>query len=180
MPTLTRRHVIGTFAAAGAAALCPAALMAQAVEWKGEVTSDSVSVGADQMLEIGEGAVTVDISALMPGEVAVLTRPTTDPNYLNTGGAQNIALHRRTADQMAAADGAEYYVFNMVCPHRGFAISMTTDPARPFACNKQGGRHGSVFDAAGLGVGGASKDEMLTSPAHSLAADGDTVTLTLM
>jgi len=179
MPILTRRHVIGTFAAAGAAALCPAALMAQAVAWKGDVVSDSMPVGADQMLEIGEGPVSVDITALMPGEVAVMTRPSTDPNYINTAATQNIALHRRTADQMAATDGAEYYVFNMVCPHRGFAISMTTDPARPFACNKQGGRHGSVFDAAGLGVAGASLDKSLSAPAHEVAVDGDVVSLTL-
>lgn len=179
MPTLTRRHVIGSFAAAGAVAACPAALMAQAVEWKGAISSESMPVGEDQLLDIGEGAVTVDIAAIMPGEVAVMKRATSDANYLNTGGMQYIALHRRTADQMAAAGGEEYYVFNMVCPHRGFAISLTTDPMRPFACNKQGGRHGSVFDAAGNGVAGASVGEALMSPAHSIAANGDAVTLTL-
>ncbi len=178
MPTLTRRHVLGSFAAAGAVALCPATAFAS-VEWKSPQVGDTMPVGEDQLLEIGEGPVSVDITALMPGEVAVLRRPSADAAYLNTGGLQNIALHRRTDAQMADAGGDEYYVFNMVCPHRGFAISLTTDPARPFACNKQGGRHGSVFNAAGMGIEGASQGDPLTQPAHSVTAAGDTVTLTL-
>ncbi|MEO0359452.1 MAG: hypothetical protein AAF386_14440, partial [Pseudomonadota bacterium] len=173
------RHVLGSFAAAGAAALCPAAAFA-AVDWKAPQVGDSMPVGEDQLLDIAEGATSVDISALMPGEVAVMKRPNADAAYLNTGGVQHIALHRRTPAQMTdAGDGAEYYVFNMVCPHRGFAISLTTDPARPFACNKQGGRHGSVFNAAGMGIEGASLGDPLTVPGHQIAVSGDTVTLTL-
>ena len=187
MHKISRRHVIATLSSS-TVLLCPAILNAQtvSVEWSGIPTDKPI--GQNQLLEVGAGPATVEISALAPGEVAVIARPSDDPNFSSTGMTQYVAVHRRTAEQMAFGaandrDGTvqdpNYFVANLVCTHRGKAIGLTGDPAAPFACTDRGSRHSSVYDASGFGVSGASEGEAMSIPDYSLAVAGDTVTLSL-
>ncbi len=187
MHRFSRRHVITTISST-AVMLCPAILNARTVEvdWGGIPTTEPI--GQNQTLTVGAGPATVEISALQPGEVAVIARPTDDANYSSTGMTQFIAVHRRTPEQIAFGEANDpagsvqnpaYFVVNLLCTHRGKAIGLTGDPAAPFACTDRGSRHSSVYDASGLGVSGASEDERLSTPEHTLAVDGETVVLTL-
>lgn len=184
MQTLTRRHVIVTLTSSSVL-LCPALLNAQVVdfEWD-EDPDDSMPVGQDQTIEVAAGPAEVEISALMPGDVAVIARPTEDEDYANTGMVQYIAVMHRTDAQMAQGDSPaagvdpRYLVANLVCPHRGNAIGMTGIPDMPFACTKTGSRHEGRFNAAGMGVAGATEGDPMTVPDYEIEV-GDSVVLRL-
>lgn len=184
MKTLTRRNVMMTLTSS-AVLLCPAILNAQVVEFQWDTDpDDSKPVGEDQLINLAEGETTVEISALMPGEVAVIARPTTNDNFSNTGMIQYIAVMHRTVAQMAQGDSpaagqdARYLVANLICPHRGNAIGMTGIEQMPFACTKTGSRHDARFNAAGMGVAGGADGDPMSVPDYTLAV-GDTVVLTL-
>ncbi len=177
MHKISRRHVITTLTSTSVL-LCPALLNAQTVDidWDGVPTDKPL--GEDQLIALAAGPAEVDISALQPGEVAVVARPTEDEAYASTGNMQYVAVMRRTDDQMAFGqtndrDGTvqdpAYFVVNLLCSHRGKAIGLTGDPGVPFACTDRRGRHGSNYDAAGFGVAGASEGEYLSIPDYTLA-----------
>ncbi len=102
MHRLTRRHVIHVIATVGASStgvFCPALLNAQPVtlvDWDGIPTDRPI--GEDRLIEVEAGPVEIDISELEPGEVAVITRPTDDPAYSETGMIQYVAVHHRTEE----------------------------------------------------------------------------------
>lgn len=188
MYKMTRRNVIATLSGS-TVLLCPALLNAQTdldAAWSG--IPDDTPIGQDRLITLGEGAAEVDVSDLQPGEVAVIARPSADDTFSRTGMMQYVAVHRRTADQIAFGaandrDGTvqnpEYFVVNLVCTHRGKAIGITGDPAAPFACTDRGSRHSSVYDASGFGVSGASEGEHLSIPDYTLSADGGQVVVSL-
>ena len=178
MQKLTRRHVIATITTSSVM-LCPAILNAQTsfdLDWDGIATD--MPTGQDQMITVPAGPAQVDVTDLQPGEVAVIARPSDDEKYSSTGMTQYVAVHRRTDAQIAATDGAAYFVANLVCTHRGKAIGLTGNADAPFACTDRRSRHGSVYDGTGLGVSGASEGEFMSIPEHTLTT-GDQVTLTL-
>ena len=187
MQKLSRRHVVASLGGTGLTLMCPAFLNAAVnVDWDGIPTD--TPVGQAQTLDLPAGPGSVEISALAPGEVAVIARPTDDPEYSRTGQIQYIAVHHRTDEQVAFGEANDrtgtvsdprYFVVNLVCTHRGKAIGLTGDPSAPFACTDRGGRHSSDYDASGFGVAGASEGEYLSIPGHSLDVSGGTVTLTL-
>jgi len=188
MYKMTRRHVITTISTS-AVLLCPAILSAQTnLDDAWADIPDDKPIGEDNLISVTEGPAEVDVSALRPGEVTVIARPTADAKFSATGMMQYIAVHRRTADQIAFGaandrDGTvqnpEYFVVNLLCTHRGKAIGLTGNPDAPFACTDRGSRHSSVYDATGFGVSGASEGEYLSIPAHTISADGGQVVVTL-
>lgn len=186
MKTLTRRHVIASFSSS-AVMLCPALLNAQIADLGWEDIPTTQPVGESILVEVGAGPAELDVSVLEPGEVAVIARPSDDEVYTSTGMTQYIGILRRTAAQMEASaqsdpDGVqdpEYFVVNLVCPHRGKAVGITGNEAVPFACTDRSGRHSSDFNASGQGVAGASDEsDQLPVPAHSVTrTDGVIVTI---
>ena len=176
MHKLSRRHVIATLSASSVL-LCPALLNAQVThDWGGDVP-ENVPLGQDQLLMLGAGPASVEVTALAPGQVAVLGRPTTDPEYSGTDMIQYVAVMRRTDAQVAfgapndrtgTVQDPRYYVANLVCPHRGKALGITGNPDAPFACTDQGRRHGSIFDATGFGIAGASDTEYMSIPSYAM------------
>ncbi|MEL6574118.1 MAG: hypothetical protein AAFQ64_20935 [Pseudomonadota bacterium] len=188
MIVLTRRHVIASLTGT-AVTLCPALLNAQSIpepEW-GDVPYDT-PVGEMTLTMLDAGPAEIDASTLQPGEVAVVGRPTTDDNYSSTGMVQYVAIMRRTEAQIAFGaendrDGTvqdpNYFVVNLLCTHRGKAIGITGNPDAPFACTDRRGRHGSIYNAVGFGVAGASEDEYLSIPDYALTVDGDQVVVAL-
>ncbi|MGR3466257.1 MAG: hypothetical protein ACU0CI_00135 [Shimia sp.] len=188
MKTLTRRHVIAQIGGAGLV-LCPAVLNAQtiALSWP-DGTDDETPVGQARTVEISGAGETVDVSDLMPGEVAVLSMPSDDPTWSGTNGIRYVAVHRRTEGQIASAEAnardgdtqnPAWFVAELVCPHRGAAIGITDDPDVPFACTRRSSRHGGNFDASGLGIAGGAEGDYMSVPGYDLTIDGDTVTVTL-
>ncbi|MDP5083817.1 MAG: hypothetical protein NWQ23_00250 [Yoonia sp.] len=188
MHKMTRRNVIATISSS-AVLLCPALLNAQTnidEAWAG--IPDDRPIGEDRLITLEAGPAQVDVTALQPGEVIVIARPTDDAAFSATGMTQYIAVHRRTADQIAfgaandrtgAVQNGEYFVVNLVCSHRGKAIGLTGNPAAPFACTDRGSRHSSVFDASGFGVSGASEGEYLSIPAYTLQSSSGQVIVEL-
>ena len=188
MQKLSRRHVLATLTSS-TVMLCPALLNAQGtidMDWADVPTA--APIGQDKLMELPAGPVEVDISDLAPGEVAVIARPNSADTYSATGSVQYIGVHRRTDDQIAfgAANDREgtvkdprFFVADLVCPHRGKAIGFTGDPAVPFACTDRGRRHGSNFDASGLGVGGASDGDPMVIPAYEIIDSGGIIVLSL-
>lgn len=184
MQHLTRRHVIASLTSS-TVLLCPAILNAQVVdfEWQGS-PDESKPIGQDQTINLPAGAGEVDISALQPGEVAVIARPSDDSKHADTNMTQYIAVLHRTVAQMAqgdspaAAQDSRYLVADLVCPHRGNAIGMTGIPEMPFACTKVGSRHNGRFNAAGMGVAGATEGDPMSVPDYTIVV-GDTVVLSL-
>ena len=179
MHTLSRRHVIATLTAS-AAVLCPAVLNAQSsaeLGWGPDAPTDA-PIGQSATFEVPEGPATIDVSALAPGEVAVISRPSTDDIWSRTNQIQYVGvLHRTDAQLESASDDARYMVVNLVCPHRGFAVGVSNDPATPFVCTKRGDRHASNFDIDGFGVSGGSKGDALWVPDHSMDAESGVLTL---
>lgn len=182
MKTLSRRQVIATLSAT-TVTLCPAVVNAAIYGWP-DGFSDEEPHGQSSLVNVSAGEV-VDITALAPGELAVLARPNVAGEFSSTGGTQFVGVLHRTPEQIAAASGgaatqdARYLVVNLVCPHRGAALGLSDDPARPFACTRTSSRHGSLFDTAGKGVAGASDDsDVLSVPGYTLSV-GDTVTIAL-
>lgn len=188
MHKMTRRHVMTTISST-AVLLCPALLTAQTnIDEAWADIPDDKPIGEDSLITVGEGSAEVDVSALQPGEVTVIARPTADEEFTATGMMQYVAVHRRTAEQIAfgatndragTVQNPEYFVVNLVCSHRGKAIGLTGNPDAPFACTDRGSRHSSVYDASGFGVSGASEDEYLSIPDHTLSVDGGTVVFLL-
>ncbi|MEO0916598.1 MAG: hypothetical protein AAFY31_06395 [Pseudomonadota bacterium] len=178
MHKITRRNVIARLSGASTALFCPALLNAQdglALDWEGIPTDRPV--GEDLLVTVDAGPAEVDVTALQPGEIAVIARPTDDEDYADTGMTQYVAVHRRTDEQAAFGEANDragtvqdprYFVVNLVCTHRGSAIGLTSDPQAPFACTDRRDRHGSVFDPSGLGIAGASEDEYLPIPEYTL------------
>ncbi|MEL6549734.1 MAG: hypothetical protein AAFQ54_05735 [Pseudomonadota bacterium] len=182
MQTLSRRQVIATLSTA-TVSLCPAVLNAAIYGWP-DGFGDEMPVGQALTVDVSGGGA-VDITALAPGELAVLSRPSSDGQFSGTGNVQYVGVLHRTAEQIAAASGGaatqdeRYLVVNMVCPHRGAAIGVSDDPARPFACTRTSSRHGSLFDTAAKGVAGASDEsDVLSVPSYTLNV-GSTVTIEL-
>lgn len=183
MYRLSRRNVIATVTSTSVL-LCPHILSAQTLDLSWDDIPTSAPIGEDALFELGAGPVDVDISALAPGEVAVIARPSDDGEFSSTGQVNYVAVLHRTDAQIAAAgdnsravatENPAYLVVSLVCPHRGKAVGMTGNPDLPFACTDRGRRHSSVFDAAGAGVSGASDDEELAVPPYTLA--GTTLSL---
>lgn len=183
MQKLSRRQVIATISTS-TLALCPAVLNAAVYGWPDNF-SDKVPHGQSRVVMVAAGEA-VDITDLQPGEMAVLSRPNSDGEYSNLDGIQYVGVLHRTDAQIAAASDQpgtvqdpRYLVVDLVCPHRGYAIGLTDDPTRPFACTRTGGRHGSIFNASGEAVEGASDPgEFLSVPAYTLSV-GSTVTLAI-
>jgi len=187
MHTLTRRHVIATLSSS-AVLLCPAILNAQTVDVDWGDIPTTTPVGQSTVINVEGSGAQVDVSALQPGEVAVIARPTTDEAYTATGMVQYVGVLRRTADQIAfgaandragTVQNAEYFVVNLRCTHRGKAIGITGDPNVPFACTDRGARHSSNYDASGHGVAGAGEGDNLSIPEYTIATGGQVI-LTLI
>ena len=188
MHKMTRRNVLTTLSGS-AVLLCPALLNAQTnidADWA--AIPDDRPIGEDSLITVAEGPAEIDVSELRPGEVAVIARPTKDGAYSVTGMMQYVAVHRRTAEQMAfgaandregTVQNPEYFVVNLLCTHRGKAIGLTGNPEAPFACTDRGSRHASVYDATGFGISGASEGEALSIPAYTITADGGQVVVSL-
>lgn len=188
MQRLSRRHVLTTLTGT-AVLLCPALLNAQGsidADWADVPTT--MPIGQDRLMELGAGPAEVDISALAPGEVAVIARPNSADTYSATGSVQYIGVHRRTDGQIAfgasndragTVKDPRFFVADLVCPHRGKAIGFTGDPNMPFACTDRGRRHSSNFNASGMGVGGASDGDPMAIPAYEIADNGGRIVLRL-
>lgn len=185
MKKVTRRNVMVTLSGS-AVLLCPAILNAQTVDfdWGEDVPTD-VPLGQEKLVMLEAGETDVDVSDLEPGQVAVIGRATDDEEYVNTNGIQYVAVLRRTDAQMAVEPPSDaivdprFFVANLVCPHRGYAVGITGQEDAPFACTKRGSRHGSVFNAGGLGVAGKSAGDVLSVPAFSFSGDENTAVLQL-
>ena len=159
-----RRDVIRGGLAAGALALLPAGL----AHAKG-----AEPIGQAQTIELGD-ATSVDVSALAPGELAVIVMNSTF-----------VGILRRTEEQQAAAAGsvgavsgeadsdrvvdAEYLVAELKCLHRGCYVAYTGEAEMAFSCPC----HRTSFDSAGRVISGRT-DKSLPFIAHSV--DGGVVT----
>ncbi len=183
MYKLTRRNVIA-MVPSSSLLLCPAILNAQTVDLDWDDIPTTAPVGEDKLINLEAGPATVDITDLEPGQVAVVARPSEDPEYSSTGNTQYIAVMRRTDAQIAfgsendrpgTVQDPAYFIVNLVCTHRGKAIGMTGNPDVPFACTDRGGRHSSNYDASGFGIAGASEDEYLSIPDYSLTTGAQVV-----
>ena len=142
---IDRRDVIRGGLAAGAAAFLPAGL----AHAKGEAP-----IGETETIELGDAS-SVDVSALNPGELAVIMMNGTF-----------VGILRRTEDQQnaaAAVEGAlsgetdadrtvdaEYLVAELKCLHRGCYVAYTGESDRTFVCPC----HRTSFDAAGRVISG--------------------------
>ncbi|WP_181820917.1 hypothetical protein [Loktanella sp. D2R18] len=185
---MTRRQVIAMIPSS-TVLLCPAILNAQtniATEWADIPTT--APIGEKNLIEVPAGPAEIDVTALLPGEVTVVARPTDDESYASTGMIQYIAVHHRTADQITFGetndrDGAiqnpAYFVANLVCTHRGKAIGITGNPEAPFACTDRGDRHSTVFDATGLAISGASEGDYLSIPEYEISVTDGAVVIQL-
>ena len=188
MHKMTRRQVVALIPSS-TVLLCPAILNAQTNiddEWADIPTN--TPIGETYLVNVPEGPAEVDVSALLPGEVTVIARPTADEQYASTDMVQYIAVHHRTPAQIAYGEENDrdgtvqdpaYFVANLVCTHRGKAIGITGNPDAPFACTDRSRRHSSVFDATGLGVSGASDGEYLSIPDYQLDISDEAVVLRL-
>lgn len=188
MHKMTRRQVIAMIPSS-TVLLCPAILNAQTnidADWADIATT--APIGENYLIEVPTGPAEVDVTALLPGEVTVIARPTDDETYGSTGMIQYIAVHRRTDEQIAfgatndregTVQNPAYFVANLVCTHRGKAIGITGNPDAPFACTDRGDRHSSVFDAVGLGISGASEGEYLSIPDYEISVTDDAAVVQL-
>ncbi|MEO1704633.1 MAG: hypothetical protein AAFR50_04755 [Pseudomonadota bacterium] len=102
MKTLSRRQVIATLSAT-TVTLCPAVVNAAIYGWP-DGFSDEEPHGQSSLVNVSAGEV-VDITALAPGELAVLARPNVAGEFSSTGGTQFVGVLHRTPEQIAAASG---------------------------------------------------------------------------
>ena len=171
MKKISRRHVIVTLASS-AAFLCPAVLNAATStdlsSWA-NIPTDSPA-GLTEVLRLGKGPASIDISELKPGDVTVIARPDDSADYAGTGQTQFVAAMRRDKD---------YLIVELTCPHKGKAVGLTGDPKVPFACTKRGRHHSSEFDSNGLGVVGKSSGDPMIIPEHKLNSSNGKVVLEL-
>ena len=125
MKKISRRHVIVTLAST-ATFLCPAVLNAATTAdlsgWANIPTD--IPMGLKQVLRLGNGPASIDISQLKPGDVSVIARPNDRADYAGTGQTQYVAVMRRDND---------YLIVELTCPHKGKASGLTGDPKVPFA-----------------------------------------------
>ena len=171
MKKISRRHVIVTLAST-ATFLCPAVLNAATTAdlsgWANIPTD--IPMGLKQVLRLGKGPASIDISQLNPGNVSVIARPNDSADYAGTGQMQFVAVMRRDKD---------YLIVELTCPHKGKAIGLTGDPKVPFACTKRGRYHSSEFDSNGMGVAGKSSGDPMIIPEHKLSSSNGKVVLEL-
>ena len=148
---IDRRDVIRGGLAAGAVALLPAGL----AHAKGEEPA-----GQTQTIELGDAS-SVDVSALNPGELAVVAMNGTF-----------VGILRRTEEQQAAAAAtegalsgesdadrtvdAEYLVAELKCLHRGCYVEYTGAADTAFSCPC----HRTAFDAAGRVISGKTSKSL--------------------
>ena len=171
MKKISRRHVIVTLAST-ATFLCPAVLnAATTVDLSGwaNIPTD-IPMGIKQVLRLGNGPTSIDISQLKPGDVSVIARPNDSADYAGTRQTQFVAVLRRDKD---------YLIVELTCPHKGKAIGLTGDPKVPFACTKRGRYHSSEFDSNGLGVAGKSSGDPMIVPEYKLNSSNGKVVLEL-
>ena len=171
MKKISRRHVIVTLAST-ATFLCPAVLNAATTAdlsgWANIPTD--IPMGLKQVLRLGKGPASIDISQLNPGNVSVIARPNDSADYAGTGQMQFVAVMRRDKD---------YLIVELTCPHKGKAIGLTGDPKVPFACTKRGRYHSSEFDSNGMGVAGKSSGDPMIIPEHKLSSSNGKIVLEL-
>ena len=171
MKKISRRHIIVTLASS-AAFLCPAVLNAATStdlsSWT-NIPTDSPA-GLTEILRLGKGPASIDISELKPGDVTVIARPDDSADYAGTGQTQYVAVMRR---------GEDYLIVELTCPHKGKAIGLTGDPKVPFACTKRSRYHSSEFDSNGLGVAGKSSGDPMIVPEHKVNSSNGKVVLKL-
>ena len=171
MKKISRRHVIVPLAST-ATFLCPAVLNAATTadlsSWA-TIPTDSPA-GLSQILRLGTGPASIDISELKPGDVTVIARPDENADYAGTGQTQFVAAMRKDKD---------YLIVELTCPHKGKAVGLTGDPKVPFACTKRGRYHSSEFDSNGLGVAGKSSGDPMIVPVHKLTGSNGKVILEL-
>jgi hypothetical protein len=188
MYKMSRRQVIAMIPSS-TVLLCPAILNAQTnidADWTDIGTT--TPIGETNLVEVPAGPAEIDVTALLPGEVTVIARPTDDETYASTGMIQYVAVHRRTDEQIifgetndreGTVQNPAYFVTNLVCTHRGKAIGITGNPDAPFACTDRGDRHSSVYDATGRGVSGASDGEYLSIPEYEISVTDNAVIIQL-
>ena len=171
MKKISRRHVIVTLASTSTF-LCPAVLNAATTtdltSWA-NIQTDSPA-GVTEILRLGNGPASIDISELKPGDITVIARPDDSAEYAGTGQTQFVAAMRKDKD---------YLIVELTCPHKGKAIGLTGDPKVPFACTKRGRYHSSEFDANGIGVAGKSSGDPMIVPEHKLTSSNGKVVLEL-
>ena len=171
MKKISRRNVIVTLSST-ATFLCPAVLKAATSTdlstWS-NIPTDSPA-GVKNILRLGNGPASIDISELKPGDITVISRPDDSADYAGTGQTQFVAAMRKDKD---------YMVVELTCPHKGKAIGLTGDPKVPFACTKRGRYHSSEFDLNGLGVAGKSSGDRMIVPEHKLSRSNGKVVLEL-
>ena len=171
MIKISRRHVIVTLTTS-VAFLCPAVLnaatSADLSSWA-NIPTDSPA-GLTEILRLGKGPASINISELKPGDVTVIARPDDNADYAGTGQTQFVAVMRKDND---------YLIVELTCPHKGKAVGLTGDPEVPFACTKRGRYHSSEFDSNGLGVAGKSSGEPMIVPEYNLTISDDKVVLEL-
>ena len=171
MKKISRRHVIVTLAS-GVTFLCPAVLKAATsadLSTWANIPTDSPA-GLTEILRLGKGPASIDISELKPGDVTVIARPDDSADYAGTAQTQFVAAMRKDKD---------YLIVELTCPHKGKAIGLTGDPKVPFACTKRGRYHSSEFDSNGLGVAGKSSGDPMIVPEHKLTGSNEKVVLEL-
>ncbi len=171
MKKISRRQVIVTLAST-TTFLCPAVLKAAtSADLSGwaNIPTDSPA-GASEILRLGSGPASIDISELKPGNVTVIARPSNSADYAGTGQTQFVAVMRKDKD---------YLIVELTCPHKGKAVGLTGDPKVPFACTKRGRYHSSEFDSNGLGVAGKSSGDLMIVPEHQLTSSNGKVMLEL-
>ena len=114
MKEISRRHVIVTLAST-ATFLCPAVLNAATTAdlsgWA-DIPTD-IPMGLKQVLRLGNGPASIDISQLKPGDVSVIARPNDSADYAGTGQMQYVAVMRRDKD---------YLIVELTCPHKGLSL----------------------------------------------------------
>ena len=120
MKKISRRHVIVTLAST-ATFLCPAVLNAATTAdlsgWANIPTD--IPMGLKQVLRLGNGPASIDISQLKPGDVSVIARPNDSADYAGTGQTQFVAAMRRDKD---------YLIVELTCPHKGCLLSTSPSP----------------------------------------------------
>ena len=184
MQKLTRRNVITTLTASSII-LCPAVLNAHDDEdfsWGPSIDTSKPS-GQDRLVLLKGRSEPVDISDTLPlDRLQLLAFLRTIKIILAPGWCSMLLFLRRTSSQIEAAKKNDrtgkvkdprYFVVNLICPHKGFAIGITSMENRPFACTKEGDRHHSIFDSSGFGVHGKSSGEYMSVPEYTLDIETD-------
>ena len=150
---IDRRDVIRGGLAAGAAAILtvPAGL----AQSRGEGPT-----GQTETIELGD-ATSVDVSALNPGELAVIMMNGTFVGILRRNEEQQTAAAATDGALSGESDAdrtvdAEYLVAELKCLHRGCYVAYTGDAETAFKCPC----HRTTFDAAGRVISGKTSKSL--------------------